>query len=219
MNEKVLIITPCSQRKRPGGVTGLTWKKDTSAARKLSAKSAGRLLESRRILQRRFRYLEGMDLGGRAGRTVPLMPASLRYDGNLYRRIDEPLWSRLAASDSVDLLIVSSLYGLATPREAIREYDLPMSRTVRMGVPIKKWWMNRGILSLLAELIRRNGYSLVHDFLGGSFVQLADFHASEPLLAFGKNIRFVRHAYAGLGSGAEHHRGKDVRGLLEKYLL
>jgi hypothetical protein len=219
MNEKVLIITPCSQRKRPGGVTGLTWKKDASAASKLSAKSAGRLLESRRILQRRFRYQEGMDLGGRAGGTVPLMPASLRYDGNLYRKIEEGLWTRLDGTDTVDLLIVSSLYGLVTPREAIRAYDMPMNRTVRMGVPLKKWWMSRAILSLLAEFIRRNGYSLVHDFLGGSFVQLADFHASEPLLTFGKKIRFVQHAYTGLGSGAEHHRGKDVRGLLEKYLL
>lgn len=218
MKDKVLIITPCSQRKRQGDVAGLTWKREMSVLGKLSPKSADRLMESRRVLQKRFRYREGKDLGGPVRGTIPLMPAHARYDGNLYRKIDESLWSRLAGAVSVDLLIVSSLYGLLTPEEAIRAYDMPMSRTVRMGVPIKKWWMSRGMLSLLGEYIRRNGYSLVHDFLGGSFVQLADFHDSEPLLSFGKNLRLIRHNYAGLGSGAEHHRGKDVRRLLEKYL-
>ncbi|NIO16193.1 MAG: peroxide stress protein YaaA [Deltaproteobacteria bacterium] len=218
MKEKALIIIPSSERKRGGEVSGLSWERKTSAAGGLSAKSAERLMESRRALQKRFRFQEGKDLGGRPGKPVPLMPSRLRYDGNLYRKIDDGLWTRMEKKDGIDLLIVSSLYGLLTPREAVRAYDMPMNRAVRMGVPLKKWWVNRGILSLIAEFIKKNDYSIVHDFLGGSFIQLADFQASEPLLAFGKKIRLVRHAYPGLGSGADHHRGRDVRELLEKYL-
>ncbi len=218
MNDKALIIIPSSERKRGGEVSGLTWERATSAASRLSAKSAERLMESRRALQKRFRFQEGKDLGGRPGRPISLMPSRMRYDGNLYRKIDDSLWTRLEKTDGIDLLIVSSLYGLLTPREAVRAYDMPMNRTVRMGVPLKKWWISKGILSLIAEFIKKNDYAIVHDFLGGSFIQLADFQASEPLLAFGKNIRLVRHAYPGLGSGADHHRGRDVRSVLDKYL-
>jgi hypothetical protein len=219
MKDKVLIITPCSERKRRGGDPALTWKREKSAAARLSSKSASRLIESRMILRRRFRFPDGKDLGGQRDGPAPLLLASRRYDGNLYRKIDEPLWADLSASKSVDLLIVSTLYGIVMPGESIREYDLPMNRAfVRLRLSMRQWWINRGIRSLLAEFVRRNGYSVVHDFQSSSYVRVADINDYDPLYSHGKNVVLRHHTYPGLGSGADHHRGRDVKSLLEKYL-
>lgn len=219
MKDKVLIITPCSERKRRGGDPALTWKREKSAAARLSPKSASRLIDSRRIIRRRFRFSDGKDLGGQRDGTAPLLPASKRYDGNLYRKIDEALWVNLSASESIDLLIVSTLYGIVTPGEAIREYDLSMDRAfIRLRLSLRQWWINRGIRSLLAEFVRRNRYSVVHDFQSSSYVGVADLNDYDPLYSHGRNVDLRHHTYPGLGSGADHHRGRDVKSLLEKYL-
>lgn len=219
MKHRVLIIIPSAERKRRGGEESLRWKREVSALGKLSPKNAGRLKELRKVLRKRFRFPDGKDLGGKSDGPSPLMKARLRYDGNLYRKIDASLWSKLAVSESVDVLIVSSLYGLLTPEETIRKYDLSMNRAmVRRNLSLRKWWINQGLPYLLSEHIRNNSYTMVHDFLSGSFLRISDLPLSDPLYFFGRDVRFRRHSYPGLGSGSDHHRGREVRMLLEKHL-
>lgn len=169
------------------------------------------LLEWRRHLAQQFGFPEGEDLGSSRAAPVPLMPACFRYDGNLYRKIEEALWSRAARSGSMEVVIVSALYGLLDLWEPIRYYNVAITDNVAPGLRLARWWSERGLGRLLAEYIEGSGASVVHDFLSGAYVEVAD--ALEEL---GGPVKVYRHSYPGLGSGADHHRGWDVRKLLSQ---
>jgi len=205
---KILIVVPCSGRKRPGGVADLAWSTKESAVAGLSAKGGGRLLAARSELARRFGYRDGEDLGGRSLAPVPLMPACRRYDGNLYRKIDSSHWSALA--DETRVVIVSALYGLVAPREAIRDYNRTMSDLVAPRMSLARWWSERDLGSLLLEYVQRSRALEVHDFLSGAYARVAD-----ALDSLRGQVAICHNHYPSLGSGADHHRGRDVRSLLQ----
>jgi cytoplasmic iron level regulating protein YaaA (DUF328/UPF0246 family) len=213
MTNKSLIIIPCSKKKRPGGINGLGWRSDNSVVRKLSLESANQLLNSRRLLSKQFGYAESRDLGGYQDATNQLMLSYNRYDGNLYRKIDESLWLRLAKSDHVEGLIISALYGILTPFEPICNYNLRMNESMGHRLRLSRWWANKGLGSLLKEYIKINEISFVHDFLGGLYSRI-----SEPLKSLEPLVILHHYTYPGLGSGADHHRGKDVKNLLNQIL-
>lgn len=208
--KRTLIIIPCSTRKRPGGVSGLSWSSSESVVDRLSPEGGGRLLDCRRQLGERLGYPEGEYLGGPGDVLVPLMRASARYDGNLYRKLDESVWSHLASSAHMEVLIVSAVYGLLTPWEAICEYNVKMDKAITPRVSLVRWWTGQGLGSLLIEYVRRSGASVAHDFLSGAYTSISD----ELLSCLGDSVTVQRHAYPGLGIAADFQRGQDVRDLL-----
>lgn len=208
---RTLIVIPCSGRKKEGGENGLAWGRDKSVIHRLPPTAAERLLECRREVAQTFGLAEGDDLGGARAAPVPLMPACRRYDGNLYRKIEKTLWSRVAQLDSSEVVIVSALYGLLTPWEPIRYYNVSMTDHVAHRLRVVRWWSDQGLGRLLAEYVKRSSASMVHDFLSGAYAGVA-----ADLSKFKPAVRVQRHSYPGLGSGADHHRGRDVRALLSR---
>ncbi len=189
------------------------WSQRESIAKCLSRGGVTRLLDARRQLARHFGEPEGEDLGSRQPAPVPLMPAHTRYDGNLYRKIDKSLWPEVAKLENVAVIIISALYGLLIPGEAIREYNRTMGETIAPRLRLARWWSERGLGSLLVEYIKRNKVAVVHDFLSGSYVRIAN-----ELSSLGPTVKVQHHSYPGLGSGADYHRGQDVRKLLVREL-
>lgn len=208
---RTLIVIPCSGRKEKGGENGLVWARDKSVIHRLPPTASERLLDCRRELAQKFGLAEGEDLGGARAGPVPLMPACRRYDGNLYRKIEKALWSSVARSDSVEIVIVSALYGLLTPWEPIRYYNVSMTDPFAHRLRLARWWSDQGLGRLLTEYVKRNGASVVHDFLSGAYADVA-----ADLSEFKTAVKLQRHSYPGLGSGADHHRGRDVRALLSR---
>jgi cytoplasmic iron level regulating protein YaaA (DUF328/UPF0246 family) len=215
MNKKTLIVFACCNRKRPDGEKSLTWSKKQSIINRLSSETGQKLLESRHKLARRFNKAEGKDLGGDKDAPVLLMRAFERYDGNLYRKIDKSYWHKLLQIDYVNVLIVSALYGLLTPWEPIRDYNIMITDAFRSRFSLARWWKNQGLGFYLKEYIIRNGITEVHDFLSGSYSTIAD-----PIFTLvpKKKIKTYLGRYSGMGSGADHHRGKDINKLLEQTL-
>jgi len=211
VNVKILIIITCSGRKRDGETPGCRWEEKISAINRLSHHKAKALLACRRSLAEKYHHKEGWDLGGSRDSNVRMMPAYRRYDGNLYRRIDSTLWENLERKDSVGVLIVSAMYGLLTPWEAIRKYDLAMEEAYAERYRLSRWWRNQGLGKMLAEFVEGSGASVVHDFLGGKY---ADITRELKAMAGGK-VYLHRHSYPGQGLGSDYHRGEDVRKLLE----
>jgi len=209
MRSRTLIIIPCSNRKRPDGLSGVRWSRRLSAAKRLSPKGSGRLLEARSEIARMFGYKPGMDLGVTRRAKLELMPASKRYDGNVYRKIDAHLWPAAGSRSSVQVVIVSALYGLLVPEEPIREYYRTMSDTVRPRITLARWWSERGLGELLVEYVQQTGARIVHDFLSGVYAGFA-----ERLSSLKGHVKVCHHSYPRLGFGADHHRGWDVRSFL-----
>jgi hypothetical protein len=189
----------------PGGT--LQWSRASSALGRLSSGGARTLVNSRRDLARQFRFPGGVDLGS-SGVSEPLMPARLRYAGNLYSRIDRDMWP--GRRSNIDIVIVSALYGLLTPEERIRDYDLTMNDHLPSGIRVSRWWLNQGLPGLLAEFVERTGVDVVHSFLSSTYAWAAEAVDC---------VRIRDHKYPRLGSGADFHRGDDVRRLLEAHAV
>lgn len=102
---KTLILIPCCIRKRAGGEADLRWAQAESALQRLSPESAARLMDARRALAEHFGYAPATDVGGMG--SVPLRPACVRFDGNLYRKMNA--WDRLRRCAGTEVLIVSAL--------------------------------------------------------------------------------------------------------------
>lgn len=220
MPGKILIIISCSGgKKKDDGSPGCRWVRKNSAACRLSREKAAALLACRRSLPgnypKKFHHKGEKDLGGNREGTIPLMPAIERYTGKLYGEIDSSLWKRLKGmEDSMEVVIVSALYGLLSPWEAIRDYDLAMDEPYAERIQLWKWWRNQGLGEMLCEFVDRSGASTVHDFLGGPYRNI-----SRGMKARASNkFRLISHQYPGEGSGSIYHRGRDVRKLMEKTL-
>ncbi len=169
-------------------------------------------MKLRRELAEHFNYPDGEDVGGHTSSPVPLLPACLRFDGNLYRKVDRAVWERLRGCVGAEVLVVSALYGLLSPREAIRDYRPTMNDLFAPGLRLGRWWSERGLGSLLAEYVERSRAAVVHDFLSGSYARIA-----RQLPSLAPTLKVERHTYPGLGSGADYHRGAEVRHLIEEH--
>jgi hypothetical protein len=110
----------------------------------------------------------------------------------------------------MEVLIVSAVYGLLTPWEAICEYNVKMGKAITPRVSLVRWWTGQGLGSLLIEYVRRSGASAAHDFLSGAYTSISD----ELLSCLGDSVTVQRHTYPGLGIAADFQRGQDVRDLL-----
>lgn len=220
MPGKILIIISCSGgKKSDDGSPGCRWVRKDSAVCRLSREKAAALLACRRSLAekypKKFHHKGEKDLGGNREGTVPLMPAIERYTGKLYGEIDSSLWKRSKGrEDSMEVVIVSALYGLLSPWEAIRDYDLAMDEPYAERIQLWKWWRNQGLGEMLCEFVDRSGASTVHDFLGGPYRNISRGMKAQASSKF----RLISHQYPGEGSGSIYHRGRDVRKLMEKIL-
>jgi len=220
MPGKILIIISCSGgKKSDDGSPGCRWVRKNSAVCRLSHEKAAALLACRRSLAgkypKKFHHKEEKDLGGNREGTAPLMPAIERYTGKLYGKIDSSLWKRLKGrEDSMEVVIVSALYGLLSPWEAIRDYDLAMDEPYAKRIQLSKWWRNQGLGEMLCEFVDRSGASTVHDFLGGPYRNISRGMKAQASSIF----CLISHQYPGEGSGSIYHRGRDVRKLMEKTL-
>jgi len=203
-----LIVIPCSGRKRDGGDPAATWRTADSAVAHLSTASVDLLGRCRRELAPAFEYPSGHDLGS-SGAQAPLMPARKRYGGNLYRQVKDAAWPPPRSSARV--VIVSALYGLLTPEEPIREYNLTMGQQIPSGPRLWHWWREHDLPRLLAEYVDGCGVNVVHDFLSGNYRWVTD-----ALYAARKACRVHRHNYSVLGSGADFHRGREIQRLLTR---
>ena len=157
-----LVLIPCCKRKAAGGTT--PWDEEAGAASRMG-RCADLLSQARRNLGAIRQEVEGLDLGGE-GSSPPLMPAMQRYTGNLYRAADLANWSGSAASAfRHSTLIVSGLYGLVAPSEAIRYYQCAMDERLPTGEQVATWWQRRGLGVWLRAYIAEAGVRRVYSFL------------------------------------------------------
>lgn len=169
-------------------------------------------ISSRQEVAKAIKESAGPDLGSPVSEGhVTILPAFKRYDGNLYRQIQERTWQNLRRDNRVDVVIVSGLYGLVFWDEPIRYYNVKMNKSLWFGRRLCTWWKRQGLPGILASFIRKIGYSDVHDFLSTHYrVAVTDYQRLNP--SIGVHV----HDYLGLGSGADYHRGIDINDLILK---
>lgn len=200
-----LILIPCCARKRPGG-------QSASAASAL-----GGILDSDvwlRLCTARVALaaILGLPLDSDLESvnrccSLPLMPARLRYDGNLYRSAG--LVKAHVGGDQ-RLLIVSALYGLLEAGDPIRHYNLQMKDMLPGRISVKRWWREQGLPQVVCNAANNIGAEQLHDLLSGHYRDsLRGMESGLP-----ESCSYIPYQYPGLGTGSDYHRGSDLKRLL-----
>ena len=176
MNSPVLFLCCCSNRKVAGGDD--RYQSECTMPHSIHEDRARALLEARQNVFQRIhdgaRSVQGTllrdlpyndqlkcgpDLGGKT--TGIYMPALERYRGRFYQELD-PGESGVLGESPHRWLIVSTLYGLLTPKEPIQMY----SCHTLDDAGITGIWTQDGLLtSLLLEYVRVSGVELIVDLM------------------------------------------------------
>ncbi len=200
---KVLVLIPDSTRKRKGSMAGAA---GPGVSDSLPASDLTALATLRRTVASAAKLDPGPDIDPASKGKADLMPAHLRYDGNMYRHIPREAWESRAAG--VEVAIVSALYGLVLSREPIRVYGFSMAENLPGLGPLHGWWRENGLPSLLASLVKGMPAERVVDLLSLEYRKAVDGYR-ESITVPVEAIDFP-----GLGRASQPRRGEAVTDIL-----
>jgi len=200
---RVLVLIPDSTRKRKGSMASAS---GPGIGEALPAADLARLVDLRKKVAAAADLPPGPDVDPASKGKADLMPAHVRYDGNMYRYIPRDAWeSRLAG---VEVAIVSALYGLVLSREPIRAYGFSLAENLPGLGALHGWWRENGLPALLASLIRSARVERVVDLLSLEYRKAVDGYR-QGLKAPVEAIDFP-----GLGRASQPRRGMAVAEVL-----
>ncbi len=166
-----LVLLPPSEGKAEGG-DGPPW-------------ASGRAADPALDRHRRIVLGEAARTGA-VRRRGPTVPAMERYTGVLYRELE---WASLGpparGRGTEQVRIVSGLWGLVAPGDAIPDYRLKMSARLDELGRLSTWWRPR----LAPELAARTEGAVVWDLLPQEHEAAVDWSACRPIQRI--TVRFV----------------------------
>ena len=200
---RVLVLIPDSTRKRKGSAAGVA---APGVPQLLPKDDLARLVALRKSVAAVEKLPPAPDLDHATTGKVDLLPAYLRYDGNMYRYIPPEAWELRTAG--VEVAIVSALYGLVLSREPIRTYGFSMAETLAgLGI-LHKWWRENGLPEILASLIRGAGVERVVDLLSLEYRKAVDGYRGSV------EVPVEAIDFPGLGRASQPRRGEAVAEVL-----
>jgi len=136
-----------------------------------------------------------------------VMPAYQRFDGNMYRRIPREAWE--GRKETVDVLIVSGLYGIVASRDTIFAYPHSMAEATPPFGKLNRWWHDHGLAAILAECLRRVRPKTVVDLLSREYREAVEGYEAN---LEGIAVRPID--FPGLGRASQPLRGEKVAKIL-----
>lgn len=203
MAARVLVLIPDSTRKRKGSMAGTT---GPGVGGSLPASDPGRLFALQAKVASAAKLEPGPDIDPASKGKVDLMPAYLRYDGNMYRHIPREAWESRAAG--VEVAIVSALYGLVLSREPIRAYGFSMAVNLPGLGPLHGWWRENGLPAILASFVKAAKPERIVDLLSLEYRKAVEGYRDSitvPVEAID---------FPGLGRASQPRRGEAVAEIL-----
>ena len=201
-----LILIACCQRKSPGGIHD--FKRSNVLDSVSSSTNIDELMNARWELANNLNLSPGFDLGfDQHNQELKFLPAYQRYTGNVYK--SSQISCLLPQATSIQVLIISALYGLLDSNDLIREYNVAMNDTLPNGTKLKTWWKYIGLGAIVEECIQVINPSKIYDLLSGHYRE-----ALQPWPPDALTQKVELYNYPGQGSGSNWGRGKDLKGLL-----
>lgn len=198
-----VVLIACSQLKRPGGEP---WTPVGGLVDQLSATDREALLSVRSSFAHHCGICSGQDVGGTSD-DGSYLPASRRYNGRVYGRVDEASWP---VQPKPTVIIVSALYGLVFPWEPIQYYDLTMNSSVGGRSRVSRRWREVGLGRILANWCSGHAVVGVIDLLSQPYRKALDNLID--LQAVG--IDHLSFDYPGRFQAGNLDRGNDLQALL-----
>jgi cytoplasmic iron level regulating protein YaaA (DUF328/UPF0246 family) len=189
---ELVVLIPESTRKRKGGDPYL--KMVDGFADALPKSEQDRLLGIRTEVASAWRNTAAKD---------GLMPAFRRFDGNMYRRIPDAAWE--SRRPDVEVLIVSSLYGLLESRDTVFAYPHSIAEATPPFGKLNRWWHAKGLASILAAYLKATKPKEVLDLLSQEY--------REGVAGYESNVGGIKVTpldFPGMGRGSQPLRGGKV---------
>lgn len=201
-----LAIISCSNSKKSGGEAGEYPK--SVLADYLSHEKYQLLMKLRRQLATILDLEPGPDFGyAGEGGSIKFLPVHKRYSGKMFTLSGI---KDMKASDVPEcILVVSGLYGILHIHDYIRDYNLRMQATLPNGTRVLTWWKQRGLGSIVTDLIENFGLDELHDLLGKDYRKALSPWPS-PQFA----DTYVEHSFS-RGFQALNEMGDDLKTLMQ----
>lgn len=196
MGSGLVVLIPESTRKRKGGDPYL--KMVDEFADGLPKAETEVLLARRSEVANTWRNVAAKD---------GVMPAYLRYDGNMYRYIPRAAWED--RKDTVEVLIVSGLYGIVASRDTVFAYPHSMAEATPPFGKLNRWWHGMRLPSILAAYLRAKKPKLVVDLLSLEYREAVEGYETNLSGVPVKPINFP-----GMGRASQPLRGEKVADIL-----
>jgi cytoplasmic iron level regulating protein YaaA (DUF328/UPF0246 family) len=136
-----------------------------------------------------------------------VMPAYRRFDGNMYRRIQEDAWEK--RKGNVEVLIASALYGLLASRDTIFAYPHSMAEATPPFGKLNRWWHGQGLPAILAAYVKNVRPKTVVDLLSHEYREAVEGYEANLGTIAVKAIDFP-----GMGRTSQPLRGEKVAAIL-----
>jgi len=136
-----------------------------------------------------------------------VMPAYLRYQGNMYRHIPREAWER--RTRGVEAVIVSGLYGAVASTDTVFAYPHSMAETTLPFGKLNRWWRDHGLPDLLAAYLNAAKPKTVVDLLSLEYREAVVGYADRLSHVAVKTIDFP-----GMGRASQPRRGEKVAEIL-----
>ena len=136
-----------------------------------------------------------------------VMPAYLRYQGNMYRHIPREMWE--TRKPGVEVLIASALYGLVASRDTVFAYPHSMAEPMPPFGKLNRWWHDHGLPAILSAYLEAVKPTLVVDLLSLEYRESVEGYADGMPKSAVKRIDFP-----GMGRASQPKRGEKVASIL-----
>lgn len=138
----------------------------------------------------------------------PLLPAYLRFRGNMYRHIPRTAWED--RQEDVEVLIVSAVYGVLASRDTAIYYERSMAERTPPYGKMNRWWHDRGVPKILAAYLKAVRPKTVVDLLSLEYREAVEGYADGLSGMAVKPIDFP-----GMGRASQTMRGEKVAAILK----
>jgi len=136
-----------------------------------------------------------------------LMPAYLRYQGNMYRHIPSDAWEH--RKPDVEILMASGLYGVVSSHDSVFAYPHSMAESMPPFGKLNRWWHDHGLPAILAAYLKAQKPKTVVDLLSLEYRgSVAGY--SEGLS--GIDVQTIN--FPGVGRASQPRRGEKVAAIL-----
>ncbi|HKZ47748.1 MAG TPA: peroxide stress protein YaaA [Thermoplasmata archaeon] len=200
-----LLLIPDSHRKAKGD-EGTPVPGD-ACVRLLTESSRRSLYALRTKVAAAANCAPGPDVVPEGKARADLLPASRRYQGNMYRRVSPEAWEK--RDPGVEVLVLPALYGPVHSREPVRVYPFSMGESLPGLGTLHIFWRDHGLPAIFAEVIRAMAPRKVTDLLSGVYRDAVSGYL--PLV---KNLKVEQIDFPGMGRRSQVARGDLLAKLL-----
>ena len=140
-------------------------------------------------------------------RSGGLLPAYLRFQGNMYRHIAQEVWEQ--RRPDVEVIIACGLRGLVASRDTVPAYAHSMAEPMPPFGKLNRWWRDNGLPEILAAYFQAVRPKTVVDLLSLEYREAVEGYADGLRGIAVKTIDFP-----GMGRASQPRRGEKVTEIL-----